>query len=265
MTLVNLDKAYQRRPKCMQKPMLLMTSRLVRSSCSWLHVKFQTRMPRLLEGTENCARAVVIWRAGLRAQKEAPCSCYLVSAKISYADSTLGQSKQYDFPAFSTLTIPMAHRLHGKRRSWRHLRERADNCLTTSFQKRFRVRMFFSKHRLGSRQTVKVNENSRNSLQLILFVGHVLIPYLSSENMKFDGRRCLAASAKRRRVPVAIVLPYNYPRLVSILSLLGSGETGDWSAHQPAGRIASIISRSVSTSTPQKERKGHETGGPREG
>ena len=102
-------------------------------------------------------------------------------------------------PVFFTLSIPTAHRLHGKRRTQPHLRERSDNIISKTFQG---SNDFLFEHRLGSWQTVKDNEDNRNSPQLTLLVGHGLILYLSSENIIFDGRRCLAASAKRRRVSV---------------------------------------------------------------
>jgi hypothetical protein len=121
-----------------------------------------------------------------------------------------------------------------------------ENVQTTSFQQRFRVQMFFCLNiGLKATELSKPMKTIRNSPQLTLLVGHdmALIPYLSSENIKFDGGRRLAAAAKRRRPSDHCLIVPLYPRLVSILSLLGSGDTGDWSMGRLARRISSIISR----------------------
>jgi hypothetical protein len=161
---------------------------------------------------------------------------------VSYATSTLRPCQRYDCPAFSTLTIPTAHHLHGKRRSRPGLRERADNIISTTFQG---SNVFCLNIGLKATELSKPMKTIRNSPQLTLLVGHdmALIPYLSSENIKFDGGRRLAAAAKRRRPSDHCLIVPLYPRLVSILSLLGSGDTGDWSMGRLARRISSIISR----------------------
>lgn len=116
------------------------------------------------------------------------------------------QLRRLHFTPVSTLRflrVLHPHHPHGSPSSWEAAITAASTrtCRQYHFKNVSGFKCCFSEHWLGSNPTVKVNENNRNSPQLTLLIGHGLILYLSSVNIIFDGGRCLAASAKRRRVP----------------------------------------------------------------